>query len=93
MFRRGQRLYLGLLRGVYNVIIKNRTPLMERVQTYLRWKHSDKRYVACASALCNGMIKVLSVSNSDSKDYYHEWISPRTMNLEIKQNNLLTEVI
>jgi esterase/lipase superfamily enzyme len=70
------------------MIIKSKTPLSQKVQTYLRWKHSDKRYVACATALPNGMIKVLTVSNIDSEDYYHEWVSPRTMNLEIKENNL-----
>lgn len=73
------------------MIIKSRTPLGTKVQTYLRWKHSDKRYVAYATVLPNGMIKALTVSDIDSEDYYHEWVSPRIMHLEIKQNSLLTE--
>lgn len=73
------------------MIIKYKTLLSDKVQTYLRWKHSDKRYVACATVLPNGMIKALTVSDIDSEDYYHEWVSPRIMHLEIKQNSLLTE--
>ncbi|AKO60932.1 hypothetical protein AXI76_gp031 [Pseudoalteromonas phage H101] len=72
------------------MIIKYKTPLGAKVQTYLRWKHFDKRYVACAAVLPNGMIKALTVSDVDSDDYYHECVSPRTMHLEIKENNLLT---
>ena len=72
------------------MIIKYKTPLGAKVQTYLRWKHSDKRYVACATVLPNGMIKALTVSDVGSEDYYHEWVSPRIMNLEINENNLLT---
>ena len=75
------------------MIIKSQTYLMGKVQTYLRWKYSDKRYVACATVHSNGMIKALTVNTIDSEDYFHEWVSPYIMNLEIKQNNLLTEVI
>lgn len=75
------------------MIIKSQTYLGKKVQAYLRWKHSDKRYVACATVHSNGMIKALTVNTIDSEDYYHEWLSPYIMNLEIKQNNLLTEVI
>ena len=71
------------------MIVKYKTPLGAKVQTYLRWKHSDKRYVACVSVLPNGMIKALTVSDIDSEDYYHEWVSPRIMHLEIKENNVL----
>ena len=72
------------------MIIKSQTYLIKKVQSYLRWKHSGKRYVACATVMPNGMIKVLTVNTIDSGDYYHEWVSPYIMNLEIKQNNLLT---
>ena len=72
------------------MIIKYKTPLGAKVQTYLRWKHFDKRYVACTAVLPNGMIKALTVSDVDSEDYYYEWVSPLIMHLEIKENNLLT---
>lgn len=71
------------------MIIKSQTRLMKKVQYYLRWKHSDKRYVACATVNSNGMIKVLTVNTSDSEDYHHEWVSPYIMNMEIKENSLL----
>ena len=71
------------------LIVKSQTYLGKKVQAYLRWKHSDKRYVACATVHPSGMIKVLTINTVDSEDYYHEWISPYIMNLEIKENKLI----
>ena len=68
--------------------IRKDTPLGKKLSTYFEWKYSDERYIALGSVMSNGMIKVLSVHDSVKGDYRYEWISPRIMNLEIKQNNL-----
>jgi len=68
-------------------LLKRNTPLAQKVITYHNWKYSGKRWVSFIAMMPNGVLKVQSTGGKG--DHFHEWISPRTMNIELKENNLI----
>lgn len=75
------------------MIIKNNTALSRKLRKYYTWKYLGTRYFFSAFMLPDGMIQLQTTvesSNSEEKvnNRLTEYISPRIMDLEIKQNLL-----
>lgn len=68
-------------------LLKRNTPLAQKGIIYHNWKYSGKRWISFIAVMSNGVLKVQSTGGKG--DHFPEWVSPRTIHLELKENNLI----
>ena len=76
-------------------VVRSKTPLADKLRTYIAWKYEDTRGVNVVLVQADGLIKVTTSlfeapSLQEKRDsVLTEWINPHIMNKEIREHQLL----